>query len=272
MPEARHKAKASHTKPTTIHHHFSRIAQRYHYLRTTDTEPIILLAGELRGLTHIEGLDIGCGAGRYDLLLYRYLGEKLRLTCVDANVDMLNTLERNLKEQGISNFASLPASAENLPFQGNTFDFVCTFNAIHHFNLPVFLRECARIVKTGGHFFIYTRFPEQNRRNIWGQYFPGFHQKETRLYTPETLTKAVAATPNLRIESIEYFKYGRISTLSELLKRARAHHYSTFSLYSPGELKEAIAGFSQKIGEVFEDTHQIHWYDENVLFIIREVS
>ena len=30
------------------HHHFSAIAQRYHYLRTTDPEPVALIAQELK--------------------------------------------------------------------------------------------------------------------------------------------------------------------------------------------------------------------------------
>ena len=86
------------------------------------------------------------------------------------------------------------------------------------------------------------------------------------------MTQSVAAVPNLHIMSIEYFKYGRTATLAQLLKRARSHHYSTFSLYSPEELEEAMAGFKQNIGNEFEDTKQIHWFDENVLLVIRKDS
>jgi len=264
------RVEPSHATLTAIHHHFSRIAKRYHYLRTTDSEPITLIVKELKKLAHIEAVDIGCGTGRYDLLLYRYLGDKLRLTCVDANVDMLETLGKYLKKQGISNFISILASAENLPSPSNTYDCVYTFNAIHHFNLLEFLHESARILKSGGYLFIYTRLREQNRSNIWGRYFPEFHQKETRLYTPDTLTQSVVAVPNLWIKSIEYFKYGRTSTLAQLVERVRAHHYSTFSLYSSEELEEAIAGFTQKIRNEFEEAHRIRWFDENVLFVIRK--
>ena len=260
----------SKAKPAAIHHHFSRIAKKYRYLRTTDLEPVTLIVNKLENLAHIEAVDIGCGAGRYDLLLCRYLGDKLRLTCVDTNVDMLETLDKYLIRHGISNFTSMPSQAENLPFPSNALDCAYTFNAIHHFNLPDFLNESARILRSGGYLFIYTRLREQNRRNIWGRYFPKFHQKETRLYTLDALKHAVAAVANLALESIEYFQYERMSTLAQLVERARAHHYSTFFLYSPAELEEAITGFTQKMRDKFEDTQRIRWFDENVLFIIRK--
>ena len=264
------RVEPSYAAPTAINRHFSKVAQRYHYLRTTDSEPITLIVKELKKLAHIEAVDIGCGTGRYDLLLCRYLGDKLRLTCVDANVDMLEALGKYLENQGVSNFISMLASAENLPSPSNTYDCVCTFNAIHHFNLLEYLHESARILKSGGYLFIYTRLREQNRKNIWGRYFPKFHQKETRLYTLDTIMQSVAAVPNLWIKSVEYFQYGRTSTLAQLVERARAHHYSTFSLYSPEELERAIAGFMQKIRNEFEDAHRIRWFDENVLFVIRK--
>ena len=259
----------SNASPKAIHHHFSRIAPKYRYLRTTDLKPVTLIVDKLKNLAHIEAADIGCGGGRYDLLLCKYLGEKLRLTCVDANADMLGTLEPYLLRHGISNFTSMRSSAEHLPFPNNALDCVCTFNAIHHFNLPDFLRESARILKIGGYLFVYTRLREQNRRNIWGRYFPGFHQKETRLYALDALKQSIAAVANLEIESIDYFKYERMSTLDQLVERAGDHHYSTFFLYSPEELEEAIAGFTQKLGNVFDDTQRVRWFDENVLLIIR---
>jgi ubiquinone/menaquinone biosynthesis C-methylase UbiE len=259
----------SYATPALMHQHFSRIAKRYRNLRTTDLEPITVVARELKSLSRIEGTDVGCGDGRYDLLLYRDLGSMLRLTCVDANDYMLEELEKYLIEHGITNFDSMYSKAENLPFPSNALDCVCTFNAIHHFNLPEFLRESERILKNRRYLFIYTRLREQNRRNIWGRYFPKFHQKEIRLHSLDTLIQQVAAS-NLRIKSIEYFKYGRTATLARLVKQARDHRYSTFSLYLPEELEEAITGFKQNIRNEFGDTNQIQWFDENVLLVVRK--
>ncbi len=264
------RAEPSYAITTTTDHHFSRVADSYRRFRTTDSEPITSIAKELKNLTRIEAIDIGCGTGRYDLLLHKYLGDKLHLTCVDANVDMLAQLDRYLKKLGISKFVSICSRAENLTLPSNSFDCIFTFNAIHHFNLPEFLRESARILKSGGYLFIYTRLREQNGRNIWGRCFPKFQQKETRLYTLNTLTQTVAAGPALQIKSTEFFKYRRMATLAQLIERVEAHHYSTFSLYSPEELEESIAGFVDNIKNGHNGTHRIHWFDEMALFVIRK--
>ena len=255
-------------KQALVHRHFSSIAHRYHYLRTTDIEPIKFITGRMNTLEQIEAIDIGCGNGRYDLLLFKYLKSKLRLTCVDANAAMLTTLENNLITNGISDFTPVIAKAENIPAEDNTYDSVLTFNAIHHFNLLEFLRESSRVLKVGGNIFIYTRLRSQNRRNIWGSHFPLFDKKETRLYTFSELVNTTEEVPNLYIKSIEYYKYGRVSTLEQLIDRARSHHYSTFFLYSSEELEEAIEEFASNIENKFKDPRRVHWFDENILFMI----
>ena len=109
---------------TDIHEHFSRIAPKYRDLRITDPEPVAFIAKELEKLTSIKAVDVGCGAGRYDLLLCRYLGEKLHLTCADINSNMLEALDKYLIKHCITNFTSMHSEAENLPFPRNSLDCV----------------------------------------------------------------------------------------------------------------------------------------------------
>jgi len=257
-------------KPFTIHQHFSKIAHKYHQIRTTDMEPIRYIIRRIQNLERIEAIDIGCGVGRYDLLLFDYLRPKIRLTCADSNPDMLNNLEQNLTNHGITDFTTINVNAENIPSQDNTYDCVLTFNAIHHFDLREFLFEGTRILKPGGYFFIYTRLRAQNSRTIWGRYFPKFHQKETRLYTLNQFVRTVGSVPNLQLKTIEYFKYGRTSNLKQLLERVRLRHYSTFSLYSSQELELAIEEFTNNIMIKFKDNEKIHWFDENILFVLNK--
>ena len=268
--QLRNRTKLRRVAPKAVHHHFSRIANGYRALRTTDPEPIAFIAQELRKLVRVEAADIGCGGGRYDLLLCNYLGDRLSLACVDANNDMLGALDTYLKGHGVSNFIAISSRAESLPFPSGALDCVFTFNAVHHFNLLGFLQESARILKSGGYLFVYTRLQDQNRRNIWGRYFPEFCRKETRLYKLSTFMQTVVAVPTLQVKAIEYFRYERISTLEQLVERARAHHYSTFWLYSPKELEEAITGFRRNVEYHLKDVHQVRWFDENALFVIRK--
>ncbi|MHB8104069.1 MAG: class I SAM-dependent methyltransferase [Dehalococcoidales bacterium] len=256
--------------PLAMEQHFSTVAEQYRNLRKTDTEPIDIIVNKLKDLPHIEAADVGCGAGRYDLLLYKNLGNKLKLNCLDANQEMLKQLEDYLSTHGINNFTPIRSIAENLPFPDNSLDCVCTFNAVHHFNLQRFLSESARILKRGGYLFIYTRLREQNRRNIWGRYFPKFNQKETRLYSLNGLKHSIEGMDDLVTETVVNFLFSRNSNLGHLLERVQSHHYSTFFLYTPEELMEAIEGFTSKIMNIFKDVHNIRWSDENSLFIVRK--
>ena len=126
-------------KTKEMYDHFSRIAPQYHHLRTTDLEPIAFMVQKLNGLSCIKAVDVGCGDGRYNRILCRDLGEKLSLTCVDANASMLEALHKNLTEDGIQNFTSIQASAEDISLPDNSHDCIFTMNAIHHFDLLKFI-------------------------------------------------------------------------------------------------------------------------------------
>ena len=258
------------TMSKAMQKHFSNIARKYRNIRTTDSEPILLIVNKLNHLKYIEAVDVGCGAGRYDMLLYRYLGDRLNLICLDANADMLKNLSTYLTRHDIRNFSAKCSTAETMPFANNTLDCVLTFNAIHHFDLPRFLSESARVIRSGGYLFVYTRLREQNSKNIWGLYFPQFNEKENRLYSLNEVKQSIDATADFVFESIVFFAYSRMAALEQLMARAHSHHYSTFLLYSPEELEEALKGFSLNIKNEFKNPQQVHWFDENVLFIIRK--
>jgi ubiquinone/menaquinone biosynthesis C-methylase UbiE len=255
--------------PQPVNRHFSQIAKKYRKLRTTDSEPLSVIADKLQDLDHVEAVDVGCGAGRYDLLLYKYLGDRLNLTCLDANEEMLASLTEYLSKFDITNLSVKQSTAETMPFKDDSLDCVFTFNAVHHFDLPRFLTESARVIKSGGYLFIYTRLREQNERNIWGRHFPLFNEKENRLYTLDIMKQSVEAVNFMHMESVVFFAYNRVSALEQLVERAREHHYSTFARYSAAELEKALEGFSDNISNQFRDKDQVQWFDENVLFVIK---
>ncbi len=255
--------------------HFSQIAKQYRYLRRTDLEPVIYITQMLNSrlnLSHIDTADIGCGDGRYSLLLSRYLDGRLRLRCVDNNEHMLETLTTYLNTNGVGKFEIVKAGAESLPFGDNSLDCVFTFNAVHHFKLRDFLVESARVLRDRGLLFIYTRTLRQNSRNIWGRYFPQFYQKETRLYHLDEIKRAVSAIYTLELLCVEYFKYERVASLDHLLNQARNRHYSTFWFYSDEDFVAALDGFQQNIRENFSNPNEVRWFDENLVLVIEKKS
>ncbi len=99
----------------SINKHFSKIAPKYRELRNTDLEPIHCIKRTLKHLTDIEAADVGCGAGRYDISLFRSLKGRLYLHCIDSIQDMLNNLQSYLSENKISEFKIKQAYADDLP-------------------------------------------------------------------------------------------------------------------------------------------------------------
>ena len=72
-----------------MYRHFARIARKFSTLRTADPLPVRFLVQKLAPRECVRAADIGCGAGRYDMVLLRRLGERLHLICVDPNEAML---------------------------------------------------------------------------------------------------------------------------------------------------------------------------------------
>ncbi len=118
--------------------------------------------------------------------------------------------------------------------------------------------------------FIYTRLRSQNKRNIWGRYFPKFNEKEKRLYELNELEEMLKKIPVLGLESIEYFKYKRITELEWLVTQAKSHHYSTFYLYDEEEFEKALKEFRENIARHFKNLDRITWDDENIILVIRK--
>ena len=251
-----------------MHGHFAQVAHKYRQVRTTDPEVILYIAETLKGKKEIRAADVGCGAGRYDLLLFQHLN-KLHLTCIDINEHMLEQVSRYLTEHGIRNFETAQSDAGGIPLQDNSMDCILTFNAIHHFDFVKFVEKCGQALKEDGKVFIYTRLRSQNARNIWGRYFPSFSEKETRLYELNEIEKHVQTGGSLALETTKRFQFERNGTLERLTEQAKAKHYSTFSLYSESEFAEALSVFQENIKNKFPDTDQIQWVDENILLVLR---
>jgi ubiquinone/menaquinone biosynthesis C-methylase UbiE len=251
--------------------HFSQVAPDYREVRTTDIEPILFIADVLKSLPEVMAADIGCGAGRYDLLLFQHL-KNLHLTCIDNNESMLKETQNYLESHGITNFRTVQSDSEQIPLEDTSLDCILTFNAVHHFHFLNFIKKCAQLIKASGKVFIYTRTRSQNARNIWGQFFPEFLDKEKRLFELEEMKEWVESVKILKLEEVKEFHYKRKAVLEQLLKKVEAKHYSTFSLYDEEQLGKAIEVFHDNIEKHFPKTDQIEWFDENILLILSNAN
>jgi SAM-dependent methyltransferase len=157
----------------------------------------------------------------------------------------------------------LLSTAEELPLRTASLDLVTAFNCVHHFDLARFLAAVARVLQPGGQLFIYTRTPQQNARTIWGRYFPGFTEHEQRLHSQAAIRDAVKRTDRLQVVTTQTFSHPRTSTAERLQAQADGRHYSTFSLYTPEELRASIATFLGRL-----PGPEVSWVDEHLLVVV----
>jgi len=250
--------------------HFSGVAGKYNDIRTTDDEPIEHIRDLFSNYKSCVAVDVGCGPGRYSLLLLQRMPQ-LHLTCLDWSSNMIAETASLLRGANIDidRFKTATADAGEFPLHPNSVDVVFTFNAVHHFNMPAFLREARRVLKKGGIIGIYTRLPSQNETSIWGKYFPDFNTVERRLYSLDSAEAAIRSIPGLALDTIKLFRFERVSSLERLIEKARAGHYSTFSLYKKERLEECISEFRENVIRNFSGAGQIRWTDGNVFLTVR---
>lgn len=248
--------------------HFSAVSQKYNYVRTTDHEPIEYIRELVSNYRRCDAIDVGCGPGRYALLLLQLIPQ-MHLTCIDRSSDMIQETTRLLHGANIDRFEAAIGDAGELPIKSDSIDVVFSFNAVHHFILPAFLREARRVLKKNGIIGIYTRLRSQNATSIWGKYFPEFNTVERRLYSLEELDAVIGSTSGLALDLIKFFRFERVDSLERLIERAKAGHYSTFKLYNEDRFDECISEFREKVMLKFSDTDQIRWIDGNVFLIIK---
>jgi SAM-dependent methyltransferase len=245
----------------TVGDHFERVAAVYESLRTTDEAPVRRI-GQLLPDRPVTGLDIGCGTGRYSRLLRGLLPDGSLLVASDVSAAMLAELKAGNHGHALG-VAPLLSTAEELPLRTASLDLVTAFNCIHHFDLGRFLTAAARVLAPGGQLFIYTRTPQQNARTIWGRYFPGFTEHEQRLHSEAAFRDAVRRTDGLTVVATQTFKHPRSSTAGRLRAQAEGRHYSTFSLYTPDELRASIATFLARL-----PSPEVSWVDEHLLVVV----
>ena len=101
---------------------------------------------------HLECLDMGCGPGFFTLILGQ---EGHHVTSADYSPEMLEYTRRNCEEVGLVAH-TVRADAQNLPFEDNTFDFLCSRNLVWNLEKPEqAYSEWFRVLKPGGRLFIF---------------------------------------------------------------------------------------------------------------------
>lgn len=99
-----------------------------------------------------RALDIATGGGHTALAVAPHVGQ---VTVTDLTPRMLEKAREFILQQGITNAVFQIADAEQLPFEDASSERVTCRIAAHHFpQVARFVREVARVLKTGGIFLL----------------------------------------------------------------------------------------------------------------------
>ena len=114
-----------------------------------EPEPdVIALLPELKARGTRTALDLGCGVGRHALLLAEH---GLAVEAIDGSAAGLKVARETAQARGIA-LGLRQGNADALPFDNGSFDFVLSWNVIHHGTLGDVGRRLAeiwRVMKPG---------------------------------------------------------------------------------------------------------------------------
>lgn len=130
----------------------------------------------------IYAIDIGCGSGRW----IKYLSDKLGfIEAVDPS-DAIFVADKLLRD--VDNVRLSKAASDNLPFYENTFDFGMSVGVLHHIpDTFKALKDCVKMIKPGGYFYVYLYYNFENRGIFFKSLFTiaNFFRKRISLLAPE---------------------------------------------------------------------------------------
>jgi SAM-dependent methyltransferase len=109
----------------------------------------ILEAAQLR--PGLRVLDLASGVGDPALSIAAKIAPSGRVTATDLGPGMISLAEELARKKGITNIEFREASAESLPFADESYDILtCRFGAMFFPDLAKALRECLRVLQSGG--------------------------------------------------------------------------------------------------------------------------
>lgn len=114
-----------------------------------------------------EGFDLGCGSGRWAVLVAPRVGV---LHCIDPSDKALAVARRRLADQPNARFHL--ADAQRIPLADDSQDFGYSLGVLHHIPDPrAALEDCVRKLKPGAPFLVYLYYRFDGRpawfRAVW---------------------------------------------------------------------------------------------------------
>lgn len=110
-------------------------------------EDLERMAHAARQCRPARALDLGCGGGHVSYAIAPFSGQ---VAACDLSSEMCAAVVAEAGRRGLDNIHVHTASAQDLPFADNQFDFLaCRFSAHHWHDVPAGLAEARRVLRPG---------------------------------------------------------------------------------------------------------------------------
>jgi len=160
-------------------------------------------------------LDIGCGTGWAVYQIANQLEDKGNFVGVDLSEGMLTKAKQKLN--GFKNVSFIKSSAEKLPFENESFDFIICTNSFHHYPDPVkTLSEINRVLKTNGLIQILDVTNDNFVAGLLNRYFTLMEKEHVRFYNSKELFNMFAAAGLQSISTNQFAYLFKIHSLKKI--------------------------------------------------------
>jgi len=145
-------------------------------------------------------LDVATGTGFTAVALAGLVGH---VTGIDVTDEMLAQAGRLARERGRTNIRFELGDALKIDYPNSSFDLVTTRRATHHFeNVPKFLREARRVLRSGGRLGIVDMSPPEGAEAFSNRIERLRDKSHVKAFTP-TAWRLMVAKAGLRIQTSE---------------------------------------------------------------------
>ena len=117
-----------------------------------------ILSKEFENLHNLKIIEIAAGSGT----ISKYLPNDNKYVGIDISSGLLKKAMLRFRKNGFENFEFFNASADELPFDENSFDYAICNLSLNFFNsIELFIEELRKILKSNSTFFCSVPIPER---------------------------------------------------------------------------------------------------------------
>ena len=117
-----------------------------------------ILKNEFKDIRNRNIIEIATGSGN----VAYYLNNHNKYTGIDISPGLLKKAYTKFQKYGFKDIELYIASADDLPFTDNVFDFaICNLSLNFFINIELFIQELKRVLKSGSTFFCCVPIPER---------------------------------------------------------------------------------------------------------------